>query len=71
MERLSRLAQNYNDFIVQERLLDHYVDLLKTNRLDENTSLDVVEKVVAYFQVNFFINFFLFVIDRGRIWPTL
>ncbi len=35
----------------QERLIDNYTELLKSNRLDENTSFDNIERVINYFQV--------------------
>lgn len=51
MERLSRLAQLQLEMATQERMIDNYIDLLKTDRLDENTSSTNLEKGITYFQV--------------------
>uniref|UniRef100_A0A158Q7V8 Dynactin subunit 1 n=1 Tax=Elaeophora elaphi TaxID=1147741 RepID=A0A158Q7V8_9BILA len=44
VERLSRLAQLQLEMAAQERMIDQYIDLLKTDRLDENTSSANLEK---------------------------
>uniref|UniRef100_A0A1I7VG71 Dynactin subunit 1 n=1 Tax=Loa loa TaxID=7209 RepID=A0A1I7VG71_LOALO len=50
IERLSRLAQLQLEMATQERMIDQYIDLLKTDRLDENTSSANLEKGITYFQ---------------------
>ncbi|EJW84581.1 CAP-Gly domain-containing protein [Wuchereria bancrofti] len=50
VERLSRLAQLQLEMATQERMIDQYIDLLKTDRLDENTSSANLEKGITYFQ---------------------
>ncbi|VDK19626.1 unnamed protein product [Anisakis simplex] len=52
VERLSRLAQLQMEMTGQERMLDSFFGLLKTNRFDENTSTENLEKGIAYFQVS-------------------
>ncbi|KAI1723131.1 dynein associated protein [Ditylenchus destructor] len=50
VERLSRLAMQQLEISGQERNLDQYFELLRQNRLDENTSVDNVERIVNFFQ---------------------
>ncbi|VBB30526.1 unnamed protein product [Acanthocheilonema viteae] len=50
VERLSRLAQLQLEMATQERMIDQYIDLLKTDHLDENTSSANLEKGITYFQ---------------------
>ncbi|VDO81672.1 unnamed protein product [Onchocerca flexuosa] len=50
VERLSRLAQLQLEMAAQERMIDQYIDLLKTDHLDENTSSANLEKGITYFQ---------------------
>ncbi|KAK6109864.1 Dynein associated family protein [Brugia pahangi] len=50
VERLSRLAQLQLEMVTQERMIDQYIDLLKADRLDENTSSANLEKGITYFQ---------------------
>ncbi|VDK77872.1 unnamed protein product, partial [Onchocerca ochengi] len=50
VERLSRLAQLQFEMAAQERMIDQYIDLLKTDHLDENTSSANLEKGITYFQ---------------------
>ncbi|VDN01005.1 unnamed protein product [Thelazia callipaeda] len=50
VERLSRLAQLQLEIQIQERMIDQYIDLLKTSCLDENTPSANLEKGVLYFQ---------------------
>ncbi|VDK84376.1 unnamed protein product [Litomosoides sigmodontis] len=50
VERLSRLSQLQLEMAAQERMIDQYIDLLKTDRLDENTSSSNLEKGITYFQ---------------------
>ncbi|CAG9538948.1 unnamed protein product [Cercopithifilaria johnstoni] len=50
VERLSRLAQLQLEMATQERMIDQYIDLLKNDRLDENTSSANLEKGITYFQ---------------------
>lgn len=51
MERLARVAALQPEMAQHERQLDSYFELLKTNHLDENTSLVPIEKAINYFQV--------------------
>lgn len=53
IERLAKLAQLQPEMLAQERLLDFYFDLFRSNRLDENVSLENLEKLLNYFQ-NFY-----------------
>uniref|UniRef100_A0A914VYN7 Dynein associated protein domain-containing protein n=1 Tax=Plectus sambesii TaxID=2011161 RepID=A0A914VYN7_9BILA len=50
VERLARLAQLQPEMAAQERIIDQYLELIKTNRLDENTSFDNLVRVINYFQ---------------------
>ncbi|KAI1723577.1 dynein associated protein domain-containing protein [Ditylenchus destructor] len=50
VERLSRLAMQQLEISGQERNLDQYFELLRQNRLDENTSVDNLERIVNFFQ---------------------
>jgi hypothetical protein len=50
VDRLSRLAIQQLEITGQERHLDTYVELLKQNRLDENTSVEGLERVNNFFQ---------------------
>ncbi|KHN85536.1 Dynactin subunit 1 [Toxocara canis] len=50
VERLSRLAQLQMEMVAQERMIDSFFGLLKTNRFDENTSTENLEKGINYFQ---------------------
>nr|CDJ83622.1 Cytoskeleton-associated protein domain containing protein [Haemonchus contortus] len=50
LEDLSRLAQLQPEMTSQERVIDGYLELLKQSRLDAETSLENMEKVVTYFQ---------------------
>ncbi|KAK5978578.1 hypothetical protein GCK32_004969 [Trichostrongylus colubriformis] len=50
LEDLSRLAQLQPEMTAQERVIDGYLELLKQSRLDAETSLENMEKVVTYFQ---------------------
>uniref|UniRef100_A0A915JGZ7 Dynactin subunit 1 n=1 Tax=Romanomermis culicivorax TaxID=13658 RepID=A0A915JGZ7_ROMCU len=45
IERLAKLAQLQPELLAQERLIDFYFDLLKNSRLDENASLDNIDKI--------------------------
>uniref|UniRef100_A0A0M3HIN9 Dynactin domain-containing protein n=1 Tax=Ascaris lumbricoides TaxID=6252 RepID=A0A0M3HIN9_ASCLU len=51
VERLSRLAQLQMEMAAQERMIDSFFGLLKTNRFDENTSTENLEKSITYFHV--------------------
>ncbi|VDN22121.1 unnamed protein product [Gongylonema pulchrum] len=51
VERLSRLAQLQTDIAKEERMIDQYIDLLKSDKFDENTSCDSVDKGIAFFEV--------------------
>ncbi|WKY04668.1 hypothetical protein Q1695_005576 [Nippostrongylus brasiliensis] len=50
LEDLARLAQLQPEMSAQERVVDGYLELLKQSRLDAETSLENMEKVVTYFQ---------------------
>uniref|UniRef100_A0A915DLA8 Dynactin subunit 1 n=1 Tax=Ditylenchus dipsaci TaxID=166011 RepID=A0A915DLA8_9BILA len=56
VERLTRLAIQQLEFTGQERNLDQYFELLKQNRLDENTSVDNLDRIVNFFQKVFATN---------------
>lgn len=66
VERLSRLSQLQLEMAAQERMIDQYIDLLKTDRLDENTSSANLEKGITYFQVWLHVFFCC-----ERLWKTL
>ncbi|KJH44354.1 hypothetical protein DICVIV_09623 [Dictyocaulus viviparus] len=50
LEELSRLAQLQPEMSAQEKVIDSYFELLRQNRLDAETSLENMDKVVVYFQ---------------------
>ncbi|VDN51511.1 unnamed protein product [Dracunculus medinensis] len=50
VERLSRLAQMQIDMASQEKFIDQYIESLRANRIDENTSTESLEKLITYFQ---------------------
>ncbi|KAK6748823.1 hypothetical protein RB195_001447 [Necator americanus] len=50
LEDLSRLAQLQPEMTSQERVIDGYLELLRQARLDAETSLENMDKVVTYFQ---------------------
>lgn len=54
VERLSRLAIQQPDMTLQERHLDNYFELLRQNRLDENTSVDGLDRISIFYEVKFF-----------------
>lgn len=35
----------------QEKFIDQYIESLRANRIDENTSTESLEKLITYFQV--------------------
>jgi hypothetical protein len=51
-ERLSRLAVQQMEAAQRETRLEDYFKLLQQNRFDENTSIEQLEQIVKYFQVN-------------------
>lgn len=52
MERLSRLSQMHVEMSSQERAIDQYIELLRMDRLDENTATENIQKTISYFQVS-------------------
>jgi dynactin 1 len=50
VERLSKLAVQQIEIAQHEKLLDQYFELLRTNRLDENTSVENIDRATLYFQ---------------------
>uniref|UniRef100_A0A158P5Z7 Dynactin domain-containing protein n=1 Tax=Angiostrongylus cantonensis TaxID=6313 RepID=A0A158P5Z7_ANGCA len=50
LEDLARLAQLQPEMSTQEKVIDGYLELLRQSRLDAETSLENMEKVVIYFQ---------------------
>ncbi|VDK81166.1 unnamed protein product [Cylicostephanus goldi] len=50
LEDLARLAQLQPEMSSQERVIDGYLELLRQARLDAETSLENMDKVVTYFQ---------------------
>lgn len=55
VERLSHLAPLQSDIAKEEGIIDHYIDLLKNDKFDENTSTDGVNKAINYLEVHFFL----------------
>ncbi|KAH7729294.1 Protein DNC-1 e [Aphelenchoides avenae] len=56
VERLSRLSTQQLEIANQEKALDQYFELLKQGRLDENTSIDSLERVVNFFEKMYAVN---------------
>ncbi|CAG9530697.1 unnamed protein product [Cercopithifilaria johnstoni] len=50
MERLSRLALLQSDIAREEGIIDQYIDLLRRDKFDENTSTDSVNKAISYLE---------------------
>uniref|UniRef100_A0A0R3PM92 Dynactin domain-containing protein n=1 Tax=Angiostrongylus costaricensis TaxID=334426 RepID=A0A0R3PM92_ANGCS len=50
LEDLARLAQLQPEMSTQEKVIDGYLELLRQSRLDAETSLENMDKVVIYFQ---------------------
>ncbi|CAI5441473.1 unnamed protein product [Caenorhabditis angaria] len=50
IEVLMKLTEMYGEMSTHERSVDQYLELLKTSRFDENTSLENFEKPIVYFQ---------------------
>ncbi|KAM3720050.1 Dynactin subunit [Dirofilaria immitis] len=50
VERLSRLAPLQNDIAKEEGMIDKYIDLLKSDKLDENTPTNGVNKGINYLE---------------------
>uniref|UniRef100_A0A914E1V4 Dynactin subunit 1 n=1 Tax=Acrobeloides nanus TaxID=290746 RepID=A0A914E1V4_9BILA len=56
VERLSKIAIQQLEMSAQEKHIDQYFELLKQNRLDENTSVENIERASNYFQKIFSVN---------------
>lgn len=56
VETLIKLTENYGEMSTYERIVDQYLELLKTSRFDENTSLDNLVRPLDYFQTMFSIH---------------
>uniref|UniRef100_A0AC34FF54 Dynein associated protein domain-containing protein n=1 Tax=Panagrolaimus sp. ES5 TaxID=591445 RepID=A0AC34FF54_9BILA len=50
VERLSKLAVQQIEIAQHEKLLDQYFELLRMNRMDENTSVENIDRATLYFQ---------------------
>lgn len=50
---MSKIAIQQLEMSAHEKHLDQYFELLKQNRLDENTSVENIERASNYFQVPF------------------
>ncbi|PIC34158.1 hypothetical protein B9Z55_013896 [Caenorhabditis nigoni] len=57
VEALIKLTESYGEMATHERAIDQYLELLKTSRFDENTSLDGFVRPLAYFQMIFSLQF--------------
>ncbi|CAP26394.2 Protein CBR-DNC-1 [Caenorhabditis briggsae] len=57
VEALIKLTESYGEMATHERAIDQYLELLKTSRFDENTSLDGFIRPLAYFQMIFSLQF--------------
>ncbi|VBB29069.1 unnamed protein product [Acanthocheilonema viteae] len=55
VERLSRLAPLQSDIAKEEGIIDQYIDLLRRDKFDENTSTDGVNKAINHLEVHFFL----------------
>ncbi|EGT46559.1 hypothetical protein CAEBREN_00358 [Caenorhabditis brenneri] len=56
VETLIKLTETYGEMSTYERIVDQYLELLKTSRFDENTSLDNLVRPLDYFQTIFSIH---------------
>uniref|UniRef100_A0A1I7UCN0 Dynactin subunit 1 n=1 Tax=Caenorhabditis tropicalis TaxID=1561998 RepID=A0A1I7UCN0_9PELO len=56
VETLIKLTETYGEMSTYERTVDQYLELLKTSRFDENTSLDNLVRPLDYFQTMFSIH---------------
>ncbi|VDP10624.1 unnamed protein product [Soboliphyme baturini] len=52
VERLSTLAQLRLEICNQEKSIDYYFEVFKRNDVDEKTSLDNLQKAIAYFKAS-------------------
>ncbi|EFO93819.1 CRE-DNC-1 protein [Caenorhabditis remanei] len=50
VESLIKLTESYGEMSTHEKIVDQYLELLKTSRFDENTSLDNFVRPLVYFQ---------------------
>lgn len=50
VEALIKLTESYGEMSTHEKIVDQYLELLKTSRFDENTSLDNFVRPLVYFQ---------------------
>lgn len=50
VEALIKLTESYGEMSTHEKVIDQYLELLKTSRFDENTSLDNFVRPLVYFQ---------------------
>ncbi|VDO22101.1 unnamed protein product [Brugia timori] len=50
VERLSRLAPLQSDIAKEERMIDYYIDLLKSDKFDENTATDAINKAINHLE---------------------
>ncbi|KAG1678659.1 Dynactin subunit 1 [Nymphon striatum] len=50
IDLLMKIATLYGEMAVQENIIDTFIDLLRRDQLDENKSLELLEKSVLYFE---------------------
>ncbi len=51
VELLLKVGTLLPELAVHEKTVDHFIELLRKDQLDENTSTDPLEKSISYFQV--------------------
>ena len=56
------------ELAVHEKSVDHFIELLRKDQLDENTSTDPLEKSISYFQVtNMLFSWIYHIVQRNFI----
>lgn len=61
VEQLSRLAPLQSDIAREEKIVDQYIDLLRRDMFDENTSTDGINKAINYFEVYIYFSHIYFI----------
>ena len=51
MDLLLKVGTLLPELAVHEKSVDHFIELLRKDQLDENTSMEPLEKSISYFQV--------------------
>ncbi|XP_050429096.1 dynactin subunit 1 isoform X2 [Adelges cooleyi] len=49
-ETLIKVGESYPDMVIQEKVLNGYIEMLKIDQLDENVNTENLERCVAYFK---------------------